>query len=62
MLSRRMSDWQQSDTSRFVASANRRAAQPVRRKSREQIAGISGRQGLRGELFSIENGPYPLRT
>jgi hypothetical protein len=46
-----------SATSTVAVSANRYAAQPLRRKSREQIAGISRRPGLRGQ-----ESPYPLRT
>jgi hypothetical protein len=62
MLSRSMHELKQNDTSRFAVAANRPAAQPVCLESPDQISGISGRQGLRSEPFSNEDGPYPLRT
>jgi hypothetical protein len=57
-----MHELKQSDTRRFAIVENRPAAQPVCPEFPNQIAGNSGSQGLRSALFSIENGPYRLRT
>jgi hypothetical protein len=67
MLSRLISERKESDTREFAigmdnTGANLCGTQPVCPETRQHIAGKSGSTGLRRGLFSIEDGPYPLRT
>jgi len=67
MLSQLMSDCKQIDTRKFSAGmvhagVNLLAAQSERSDFQHPFAGNSGSRGLLRELFSIEQGPYPLRT
>ncbi len=62
MLSRLMSDCSQRDSRKIADPANRLAAQPVYPETRQDFAGNPGSTGLRGELFSNEQGLDPLRT
>jgi hypothetical protein len=66
-LSRLMSDCRQSDTSKFAAGLEKTvatllAAQSVRSDSRQSFAINPERPGLRSDLLSNEQSPYPLRT
>jgi hypothetical protein len=62
MLSRLMSDCDQSGTGWHAISACLFATQPARPQFRHAVAGNPGSTGLRSGLFSNELGPYPLRT
>lgn len=62
MLSRLMTECEQSGTRRFAKSANPFAAQPVRPQLQHQFVGNPGSTGLRSDLCSSEPGPDLLRT
>jgi len=67
VLSRLMPERNESDPREFAAGmdntrANLCGTQPVCPETRQHFAGNSGSTGLRGGLFAIEQGPYPLRT
>mgnify|MGYP000918942131 CR=1 FL=1 len=67
MLSRPMSDCRQSDTREFAAGLEKTratllTARSVRSDSRQSFASNRESLGLRSDLFSEEQGPYPLRT
>jgi hypothetical protein len=67
MLSRLMSDRDQSGVGGCAPQISNSGAlilatQPARPPIQHPFAGNPGSKGLRSGLFSIEQGPYPLRT